>query len=83
VSEFVVILEEFGLPCSGTLANFAGVRPVCQILVVCPDDDGVEGVSEEVRPVSETAYDGEEFSIMDGVVVFRGGEGGREISNGL
>jgi hypothetical protein len=83
VPKFVVVLEEFGLPCSSTLAHLAGVRPVCQILVVGPDDDGVKGVSEEVRPVSETAYDGEEFSIMDGIVVFRGGEGSREVSDGL
>ena len=47
---------------------------VSQVLVIHEDHDGVSGASEILMPFGESVYDCEEFTIIDVVVAFSGGE---------
>ncbi len=46
--EFIVILLKFNLPCCHMRANFVGLAPIGEVLVVCPNNDRYGGSSEEV-----------------------------------
>ena len=39
VMELKVVLRKLDLPSSGTRSNFVGLRPVCEVLVVGPNND--------------------------------------------
>jgi hypothetical protein len=39
VMELKVILREFDLPSSGMRSDFVGLCPVCEVLVISPNDD--------------------------------------------
>jgi len=50
------------------------MSPVLEVVVVREDDYGVRASDEEVSPVFEASDDGQEFSVVDVVVLFGGVE---------
>ena len=67
--ELIVILLELDLPCCGTWADFLGFRPVCQVLVVHPDENRELCSTKEVRPMPETFNDCKEFTVVDLIIL--------------
>jgi len=55
--KLVVVLLEFYLPSGCTGANFVGFAPISEVAMVCLDNHGDGGASEEVRPVMKGTYD--------------------------
>ena len=55
--ELKVVLRELYLPCCGTRADFVGLSPVGEVLVVSPDDNREDCSTKQVGPVMEGSYD--------------------------
>ena len=83
MDDFEIKISKFEQPPCLSMVEVLCLTEIRQVLVICKDLYGERGAVEVVSPGLQGADDGEEFSVIDVVVSFRGDERLREIGTGV